>query len=61
MYKNINTKGKIQCCGTKSYLTLMLSKLKIMEGFIFIYTPLSTYLKETSMGVSMCSLIKETF
>jgi hypothetical protein len=38
MYKNINTKGKIQRCETKSYLRLMLIKLKVMEGFIFIYT-----------------------
>jgi len=38
MYKNINTKGKIQRYGTKSYLKLMLINVKVMEGFIFIYT-----------------------
>jgi hypothetical protein len=28
--------------GAKSYLKLMLNKLKVMEGLIYIYTPLGS-------------------
>jgi hypothetical protein len=41
-HEKANTKGINQGCGTRSYLRLMLNKLKEMGGFTFIYTPLGT-------------------
>jgi hypothetical protein len=41
-YENVNTKGTKQNNITRLYLILMLNKLKLMGGLIFIYTPLGT-------------------
>jgi hypothetical protein len=38
-HEKVNTKGISQGCGTRSYIRLMLNKLKEMGGFTFIYTP----------------------
>jgi len=44
-HEKVNTKGISQGCGTRSYIRLMLNKLKEMGGFTFIYT-----LKDLTLG-----------
>jgi hypothetical protein len=41
-YENVNTKGTKQGYGIRSYLKLLLSKLKIIKGPTSIYTLLKT-------------------
>jgi hypothetical protein len=43
----------------KTYLKLVLNILKVMGGPTPIYTPSGTYIKETSIKVSMCAPTKE--
>lgn len=43
-HEKANKKGINQGCGTRSYLRLMLNRLKKMGDFTFIYTPLGTTL-----------------
>jgi hypothetical protein len=51
MYEN---KG----CEKKTYSKLMLSRLKVMGGSTFIYTPSGPSFKEAFIKVFMCALTK---
>ncbi len=60
-YANMNIKITQQSFDARSCLKLLLKKLKESRGPTRIYTPLGTYLKETSKEIFICASNKEVF
>jgi hypothetical protein len=57
-YANKNIKKPWQGYGARSYLRLIINRLKEMKAPTSIYTLLGTQLKEVAKDVSMCASSK---
>jgi hypothetical protein len=59
LHEDMNKKRRRQSYGARSYIKLMLNKLKVVRGLTFIYTHGGIEFMEASMETSTCAPTQE--